>query len=361
MSAENDLIAAIASKQPQVRLHCKKPDLVFKAALRADPRILAFVTKYQYQSVSAKRSLLMGEDYDLMIEYNDNAPNDINDVQIDRGSWDAESLMTADMPQSAAIVTQNIGRIEKSLNETLPLMISAYEGLFGWKSTILSYEKITDYQLIQISFDYITDEAVLEQMKNKARFGAKQIWKKILGNAKVPQFVLPFLALSYLAQECAYDQKAFDEVEKNQHEQPSDPIPSLSYGPLVEHRGICGGLAWAYKRLMDEAGIECSCVSGFLKEDTSTGHAWDLVKLDGQYYHVDPTWGIKDRGVHVDGLLQPDAVFRSTHIWDTNRYPAANGLRFQYDFIEDYLVENGMEYLDDGAEEKYMFPDDIVE
>ena len=167
--------------------------------------------------------------------------------------------------------------------------------------------------------------------------------------------------MSYITQECCYDQRAFDEVESNPEKTPSDPIPHLAYGPLVEFRGICSGLAWAFKTLMDEANIECICVSGFLKEDLKTGHMWNLVKLDGQYYHVDPTWGIKDDGVYISGLLQPDSMMKITHIWELSDYPTARGMRFDYDFIEDFLVENGNDFLDDGANEKYFFPEEIID
>ena len=87
---------------------------------------------------------------------------------------------------------------------------------------------------------------------------------------------------------------------------------------------------------------------------------WNLVKLDGQYYHVDPTWGIKNNGVFVNRLLQPDGMMKATHVWKNSDYPQARGARFDYDYIEDFLVQNGNDYLDD-ANEKYFFPDEIID
>lgn len=54
-------------------------------------------------------------------------------------------------------------------------------------------------------------------------------------------------------------------------------------------------------------------------------------------------------------------MMKGTHIWDAEKYPVARGLRFDYDYIEDYLAENGNTFLDDGANETYFFPDEIVE
>lgn len=58
-----------------------------------------------------------------------------------------------------------------------------------------------------------------------------------------------------------------------------------SYGVLVNCKAVCQGYALAYKLLLNRAGIECYMV-------TSDGmnHAWNLVRLDGQYYQVDTTW-----------------------------------------------------------------------
>jgi hypothetical protein len=112
---------------------------------------------------------------------------------------------------------------------------------------------------------------------------------------------------------------------------------------------------------MDAQNIECINVAGYLKEDKSVQHAWCMVKMDGQYYHVDPTWGSKDEGVHVDGCMIPDQILRATHEWDESEYPTARGTRFDYDFIEEYLVNNGQDFIDDGANEKYFWPDMIVD
>jgi hypothetical protein len=53
-------------------------------------------------------------------------------------------------------------------------------------------------------------------------------------------------------------------------------------------RSVCAGYARAYQYLLQRSGIFCIVVNG-----TAVGrgtHAWNLVKLDGDYYYVDPTW-----------------------------------------------------------------------
>lgn len=60
------------------------------------------------------------------------------------------------------------------------------------------------------------------------------------------------------------------------------------YNALVEKRAVCGGYARAFQYLLQQLGIECTYVSGTALDDL---HAWCLVKLDGDYYYIDPTWG----------------------------------------------------------------------
>ena len=361
-SPEDVLVAALLAKQPQVKIErcVGSLDNVFKNALRRERRLLAFINGYSANYMK-KGLVQLSYDYDVTITYQDDMPENIDDVVLDDGNWDPMNLLGKGAPKELTIVTSNIQSLQERFSSVADILNSTYEGVMGWEASTLSFDKLSSDVLCKVSITYVTSQVDLRQMQSKAMFATKNIWRGILGRAQVPQFVKPFLALSYIGQECMYDQRAYDEVEDDSSKLPSDPVPHLAYGPLVEKRGICGGLAWAFKRLMDEAKVECQCVSGFLKEDTKVGHVWCLVKLDGQYYHVDPTWGIKDDGVYVKGLLQPDSVMRNTHIWDVSRYPAAKGMRFNYEFIEDYLVENGGEYLDMGAAEKYMFPDDIVE
>lgn len=359
---EDMLITAISSKQPQVRLERCVGSLegVFKNAFKKEPRIQAFLASYEANYM--KRGLVqIVYDYDVTLMYQENCPASLNDVLIDNGSWEAESVLTKGAPKELTMVTTDENAVATKLSDILGTMLSCYEGINGWNTHTSSFEKMSTYSICRIGYDYIVPMHQLRQYQGKGVFAAKSIWRTILGKARVPQFVKPFLAFSYLTQECCYDQRAFDEVESNPTAPPTDPIPHLAYGPLVEKRGICSGMAWAFKTLMDEANVECICIHGHLKENMNVGHMWNLVKVEGQYYHVDPTWGIKNNGVDINALMQPDSMMRATHVWDDTKFPAARGMRFDYDFVEDYLAENGDDFLDDGANEVYFFPEEIID
>ena len=59
------------------------------------------------------------------------------------------------------------------------------------------------------------------------------------------------------------------------------------YGILLDKLAVCVGYADAFKLLADYAGLEAVEVLG---TSNGTGHAWNKVKIDGQWKMIDVTW-----------------------------------------------------------------------
>lgn len=75
----------------------------------------------------------------------------------------------------------------------------------------------------------------------------------------------------------------------------SGRVPQDSYfcaGMLMNGRGVCNAYTLTYQYFMERAGIECHYTAS-----SSMNHAWNIIKIDGQYYHVDCTWDdpVRDR------------------------------------------------------------------
>lgn len=66
-------------------------------------------------------------------------------------------------------------------------------------------------------------------------------------------------------------------------------------GPVIYGTAICEGYAKAFMYFAQSMGFDCTCVIGYAG---SVPHMWNMVKLDGQWYHVDVTW---DDPVRSDG------------------------------------------------------------
>lgn len=56
-------------------------------------------------------------------------------------------------------------------------------------------------------------------------------------------------------------------------------------GALGDKQAVCLGYAKALNLLLKESGIRIDCMIS-----DSENHAWSYVELDGEWYHVDPTW-----------------------------------------------------------------------
>lgn len=53
---------------------------------------------------------------------------------------------------------------------------------------------------------------------------------------------------------------------------------------ITKHRGVCASYAETTQFLLQRLGFECFVVSG-------GDHAWNIVKVEGDYYQLDTTWG----------------------------------------------------------------------
>lgn len=68
----------------------------------------------------------------------------------------------------------------------------------------------------------------------------------------------------------------------------SSPIVDSSYYPYemyINHNGVCQAYAYMYMYLLTKLDVE----SGYISSK-AINHAWNVVKIDGNYYHVDITW-----------------------------------------------------------------------
>ncbi|WP_106766993.1 transglutaminase domain-containing protein [Paenibacillus faecalis] len=103
-----------------------------------------------------------------------------------------------------------------------------------------------------------------------------------------------------------------------------------AYDGLSTGSTVCQGYSLLTYKMLKEAGIPNKIVEGTAyPEGNPQGilHAWNLVLLDGEWYHLDTTWNdpVPDRKgkVSYNYYLRTDEQMRKDHTW-TKPYPAAN-------------------------------------
>lgn len=84
-----------------------------------------------------------------------------------------------------------------------------------------------------------------------------------------------------------------------------------AYGAVVEGRAVCEGYAKAFQLLMTRAGLECCTIRGTAED---VPHMWNLVYLEGDWYHVDPTWDDTDDFINYEYFNADDETILRNHV-----------------------------------------------
>ncbi|MFJ7733286.1 transglutaminase domain-containing protein [Lysinibacillus sp. NPDC097231] len=120
--------------------------------------------------------------------------------------------------------------------------------------------------------------------------------------------------------------------------------PHSAYTVLSEHGGVCQGYALLAHSMLQKLGIETKYIVGYVGQE---GHAWNLVKLGGQWYHLDTTWNdpVPDRkgAVRYQYFLVDDQTMAKDHTWIAGDYPQARSTVYNYFHDIDFPTQVGQQ------------------
>ncbi|MCH5350417.1 MAG: hypothetical protein J1F39_00415 [Clostridiales bacterium] len=100
------------------------------------------------------------------------------------------------------------------------------------------------------------------------------------------------------------------------------PIGGVVYKPYA----VCDGMSKAYSLLCNMEGIPCIRIPGLAGSDlrSAGGHAWNKVKIDGEWYIVDCTWGDVTGTLSIDGKLKDYELGVHDHLFITDSMVEGN-------------------------------------
>ena len=134
-------------------------------------------------------------------------------------------------------------------------------------------------------------------------------------------------------------------VKNTMYSEDSVASSHSAYAVAYEGKGVCQGYALFAQKLMQALGLESMYVVG---EVYTGGHAWNLVKVDGEWYHLDTTWNdpVPDRGngVRYDYFLLNDTDLLEDHTWEAVEYPKASSTKYRFMHVVQDSYEQG-DYL----------------
>ena len=165
---------------------------------------------------------------------------------------------------------------------------------------------------------YHVDPEELKEMNRKVDLEVTRV-ANMLFEPTMPKEVKVLLAHNYLAYIATYDPSYLTKSIT------FNPYSHSAYGALISKVCVCHGFSEAFKRILNRGGVTCEIICGQVN-GTTVGHAWNIVKIDDDYYHVDVTFD-DQRDIIFDFFMKNDREMRMNRDWNEAYYPKCNGTK----------------------------------
>lgn len=89
-----------------------------------------------------------------------------------------------------------------------------------------------------------------------------------------------------------------------------------AYHGLMDQQTVCNGYALAAYKMLNELGIPCKYITGMATNFSGKKqlHAWNIVKIEDKWYHLDITWDDNDDGrIYYDYFMRGADFFYQEH------------------------------------------------
>ncbi len=210
------------------------------------------------------------------------------------------------------------------------------------------YLDVTKYSYIQTPFGYLYSQnynyskETIKSLDTKLSRGLAIFNQKYISDT-MNEYQKEKVIHDYLVKTVTYDDKAIK----------ADDYVDEAFnvlGPLLKKKAVCWGIACAFKLLCDYCKIKSFVVIGdTIPKENGDGHAWNMVKIDNETFHVDVTWDIKDKGdisFCYDYFNLDDKLMSFDHVWDSPLYPKCTSVKQNY-YYKNHLYVKTPEQLSD--------------
>jgi hypothetical protein len=216
----------------------------------------------------------------------------------------------------ASVNLRAYGQTYVEVFDALQTVLNDHPEIFYYKYSGSRYW--TDGKL-ELAYKYTKDEIIYMNIQQQ------NIIDRILAENITPD-------MTPLRKEIAFHDYLVRNSKYDKENALNNTIPEIShtaYGILVNGTGVCDGYAKAFKLLLNRVNINSIIVIS-----DPMNHAWNLVELDGSWYHTDVTWDdpTPDRpgATRYTYLNLSDTEMGENHIWSTGDYPSCTSNKYSY-------------------------------
>ena len=197
---------------------------------------------------------------------------------------------------NSSTTTENVRSIVQELYRNNPTICVREPQL-----TVYMYSGAGRQRLYEINFRYGMAEDELIRCKAQLKN------LDVVSNLKAEALDDPYRALAacrYLTENCTLAETA----------------SGSCFDALILGESSSEGLALAYVEMCHQLDIDCRIVYG---QYGGASHCWNIVKLDGSWYHVDVSRCYD--GCFEDGFLLNDEQMWNDYRWNISSYPSCTG------------------------------------
>ena len=206
-----------------------------------------------------------------------------------------------------------------------------------WIGNEYSYS-ILDDKIVAVNPTYIMSGTQLESAKELFEIAVSEMLGAV--NGEMSEYEKELYFHDELAKKVIYQET------ENAHN---------AYGALVEGIAVCEGYAEALQYLLQRAGIQSLIVLGESNNPSSNlreSHAWNIVRIDGKYYHVDLTWNDQTQRTYHAYFNKTDAAILEDHIIESTAYPlpVCDNSDLDYFTVNGNAIDTGTVTVEDVAD-----------
>lgn len=189
------------------------------------------------------------------------------------------------------------------------------------------------FKLSILNLDYlVSDKIELQNMNNKLEEKVDEIIKDNI-TSSMTDYEKELKIHDVLVETTSYYK--YEDIDK---------IPAIkhtAYGALIDHEAVCDGYSKAFMLILKKLDIDTIIVSGVLD---NVNHAWNIVNINGEYYHVDVTSDnteVKTKAViHTYFNLTEKDILKSHEISNMFTVPKCNSTKYNYYIYEGFYINS---------------------